>query len=116
MEKRIAVVVSQGQSNNPVKRDMEEEIVAALMMEPGIDVTVIPHLYDLKSDGTGMVALSGIAGNMIILSWLYERAARWVLDRNGICGHVGESLIQHEDDDEEEAELDEDKDLSLIHI
>ncbi|HAY81980.1 MAG TPA: ferredoxin family protein [Planctomycetaceae bacterium] len=110
MVKRIAVVVSQGQSNNPVKRDMEEEIVAALMMEPGIDVTVIPHLYDLKSDGTGMVALSGIAGNMIILSWLYERAARWVLDRNGICGHVGESLIQHEDDDEEEAELDEDKD------
>ena len=110
MVKRIAVVVSQGQSNNPVKRDIEEEIVAALMMEPGIDVTVIPHLYDLKSDGTGMVALSGIAGNMIILSWLYERAARWVLDRNGICGHVGESLIQHEDDDEEEAELDEDKD------
>ena len=110
MAKRIAVVVSQGQSNNPVKRDVEEEIVAALMMEPGIDVTVIPHLYDLKPDGTGMVALAGIAGNMIILSWLYERAARWVLDRNGICGHVGESHIQHEDEDEEQADVEDDKD------
>lgn len=110
MAKRIAVVISQGQSNNPVKRDLEEEIVAALMMEPGIDVTVIPHLYDLKPDGTGMVALSGIAGNIILLSWLYERAARWVLDRNGICGHVGESLIQHDDEEDDSAEPEDDKD------
>ena len=43
-------------------------------MEPGIDVVVIPHLYDLKPDGTGLLALQGIMGNMIVLSWLYERA------------------------------------------
>ena len=75
--KRIAVVVSQGQSANPAKRQLEEDIVAGLLMEPGIDVVVIPHLYDLKADGTGMLALRGIMGNMIVLSWLYERAARW---------------------------------------
>ena len=55
MAKRIAVVVSQGQSQNPAKRGLEEDLVAALLMEPGIDVTVIPNLYDLAPDGTGMV-------------------------------------------------------------
>ena len=105
MAKRIAVVVSQGQSQNPAKRGLEEDIVAALIMEPGIDVTVIPHLYDLKADGTGMLALQGIKGNVVVLSWLYERGAHWILDRNGIHGHVGQTLIKPEDDDDEEDEV-----------
>ena len=92
MANRIAVVVSQGQSQNPAKRGLEEDIIAALLMESGIDVTVIPHLYDLKADGTGMLALDGIKGNVIVLSWLYERAARWVLDRNGIRGAEGQTV------------------------
>jgi len=105
MAKRIAVVVSQGQSQNPAKRGLEEEIVAALLMEPGVDVTVIPHLYDLKPDGTGMLALQGIKGNLIVLSWLYERGGRWILDRNDIRGHAGQMLI-HMDDEEEDEDLD----------
>jgi len=104
MAKRIAVVVSQGQSQNPAKRGLEEDIVAALIMEPGIDVTVIPHLYDLKPDGTGVLALDGIKGNLIVLSWLYERGARWILDRNNICGRVGQTLIKADESDEEEDE------------
>ena len=102
MAKRIAVVVSQGQSQNPAKRGLEEDIVTALIMESGIEVTVIPHLYDLKADGTGMLALQSIKGNLIVLSWLYERGAHWVLDRNGIHGHVGHTLIKPEDDEEED--------------
>src|SRR5436190_21685861 len=100
--KRIAVVVSQGQSANPAKRQLEEDIVAGLLMEPGVDVVVIPHLYDLKPDGTGLLALQGIPGNMIVLSWLYERAARWTLDRFGICGCEGLTTIKAADDDEED--------------
>jgi NAD-dependent dihydropyrimidine dehydrogenase PreA subunit len=106
MAKRIAVVVSQGQSANPAKRQLEEDIVAALLMEPGIDVVVIPHLYDLKPDGTGMLALRGIMGNMIVLSWLYERAARWTLDRFGIRGKEGLTTIKAEDDDADEEDSD----------
>lgn len=102
MAKRITAVVSQGQSQNPAKRGLEEDIVAALLMENGIDVVIIPNLYDLKPDGTGMLALQGISGNMIVLSWLYERAAHWILDRNGINGHVGETLIRPDEDDDEE--------------
>ena len=102
MAKRIAVVISQGQSQNPVKRALEEDVVAGLIMESGIDCTVIPHLYDLPPDGTGMLALQGIRGNMILLTWLYERAARWTLDRNGVFGQVGPTLIQHEEDEEDD--------------
>jgi NAD-dependent dihydropyrimidine dehydrogenase PreA subunit len=105
--KRIAVVVSQGQSANPAKRQLEEDIVGGLLLEPGIDVVVIPHLYDLKPDGTGLLALQGIMGNMVVLSWLYERAARWTLDRFGIRGREGLTTIKAEDGDEEEEEADE---------
>jgi NAD-dependent dihydropyrimidine dehydrogenase PreA subunit len=102
MAKRIAAVISQGQSANPAKRQLEEDIVAGLLMEPGIDVIVIPHLYDLKPEGTGLLALSGIPGNVIVLSWLFDRAARWTLDRFGIRGLEGLTTIKAADDDEEE--------------
>ena len=101
MAKRIAVVVSQGQSANPAKRQLEEDVVAGLLMEPGIDLVVIPHLYDLKPDGTGILALKGIMGNMIVLSWLYERGARWTLDRADIRGKEGLTTIKMADDEEE---------------
>ena len=58
MAKRLTVVVSQAQSSNPAKRQLEEDIVAALLFEPGIDVVVIPHLYDLTADSTGMPVAS----------------------------------------------------------
>jgi NAD-dependent dihydropyrimidine dehydrogenase PreA subunit len=108
MAKRIAVVISQGQSANPAKRQLEEDLVAGLLFEPGIDVIVIPHLYDLTADGTGMLALQGVAGNLIVLSWLYDRAARWTLDRCGIRGKEGLTLIKALDDDEEDEAADAD--------
>jgi len=102
MAKRINVVVSQSQSQNPAKRDLEESVVAALLFESGIDVTVIPHLYDLDADGTGLLALQGIPGDMIVLSWLYDRATRWTLDRHDIRGREGTTLLESESDEEEE--------------
>ena len=102
MANRINIILSQGQSNNPARRRLEEEIVAGLMFQPGFDVTVIPHLYDLKASSTGMLALQGITGDMIIISWMFERAAHWILDRNQISGRVGTTLLVNEDDDEEE--------------
>ncbi|MEX2115066.1 MAG: ferredoxin family protein [Pirellulales bacterium] len=107
MAKRITVVVSQGQSANPAKRELEEALVGALLMERGVDVTVIPHLYDMAPGSTGMLCMEGISGDMVILSWLYPRGAHWSLDRNGIKGHFGETLLKgaadDDDDDDEES-------------
>jgi len=111
----LTVVVSQGQSSQPAKRRLEEEIVAGLLMERGIEVTVVPHLYDLTPDGTGMLCLQGITGDMVVVSWLFARGAFWTLDRNGIRGREGKTLLvneSEEDDDEEdegEAEAKNDK-------
>ena len=102
MSRRIAVVVSQSQSHNPKKRAVEEEIVANLLSERGIDVTVVPHLYDLKPEGTGMLCLSGVTGDLVVCSWLYPRASRWILDRNDIWGHDGKTLLKSAGESEDE--------------
>jgi Pyruvate/2-oxoacid:ferredoxin oxidoreductase delta subunit len=103
---RLTVVLSQAQGKHPVKRALEEAIVAALIMEPGLDVSVVPYLYDLEPEHTGRLFLESIQGDMLVLSWLYPRAAFWVLDRDGIKGHYVESQLKPpsmEDEDEEEA-------------
>jgi NAD-dependent dihydropyrimidine dehydrogenase PreA subunit len=104
MPRRLTVVLSQGQSLNPAKRKLEEDLVGQLVVEGGVEVTVIPNLYDLAPDGTGILALQGITGDMVVLSWLFPRAAHWTLDRQGIRGRVGTTLLvdDAEDDDEEE--------------
>src|SRR5438270_7785167 len=101
---RLTVVLSQAQGKNPTKRALEESIVAALIMEPGLDVSVIPYLYDLGPDHTGRLFLEGVSGDMVVLSWLYPRAAFWLLDRDGIRGHQGESQLKPPVDEDEESE------------
>ncbi len=90
---RVAVVLSQAQGKHPAKRALEEAIAAALILEPGLDVSVVPHLYDLDQDHTGRLFLESIPGDMVVLAWMYSRAAFWVLDRDGIKGHFGESQL-----------------------
>ncbi|MCA9230652.1 MAG: ferredoxin family protein [Planctomycetales bacterium] len=106
MPHRLTVVISQSRSQNPKKRQLEEQVVAGLLGERGIDVTVVPHLYDLKPDGSGMLCLSGISGDLVVCSWLYPRAARWILDRNQIRGQEGKTLLKSlgETDDDDEAD------------
>ena len=101
MPHRLTVVVSQSRSQSPKKRAVEEAIVGELLGKPGVDVTVVPHLYDLEPQGTGMLCLSGVAGDLVLCSWLYPRAARWILDRNGISGREGVSLLKSVGEDEE---------------
>lgn len=104
--RKITVVVSQGQGKNPAKRGLEEELVAHLLMDPEIDVSLVPHLYDMSADHTGMLFLRSVPGNLIVLSWLFPRATRWILDRQGVKGHEGTTLLdadQDEEFDEEEA-------------
>lgn len=107
MPAKLTVVVSQGQSASPVKRKLEEDIVAGLLFERGVEVTVVPHLYDLPPDGTGMLCLQSITGDMVILSWLYPRAAHWTLDRNGIYGRTGTTLLVADEEDDEEGSAEE---------
>jgi NAD-dependent dihydropyrimidine dehydrogenase PreA subunit len=109
--RKLTVVISQAPGKNPVKRHLEEEIATRLMLSGTAEVSVVPHLYDLTSDHTGMLWLKSLKGNLVVLGWLYPRAIRWVLDRNGVKGQVGESRLnvaETTDDEEDPPETAED--------
>lgn len=99
---RLTVVLSQAPGKHPAKRALEESIVAALLFEPDLEVSVVPNLYDLGPDHTGRLFLDGVSGDMVVLSWLYPRAAFWLLDRDGIKGHLGETQLKPASSDEDE--------------
>ncbi|MEZ6142860.1 MAG: ferredoxin family protein [Zavarzinella sp.] len=102
---RLTVVLSQAPGKHPAKRSLEESIAAALIMESGLDVAVIPNLYDLGPDHTGRLYLEGVRGDFCVLTWHFPRAIFWLLDRIGIKGHFGENqLSAPNDEDEEEME------------
>lgn len=106
---RLTVVLSQAQGKNPTKRALEESLAAALIMEPGLDVSIVPYLYDLHAEHTGRLFLESVSGDMVVLGWMFPRAAYWLLDRIGIKGHQGESQLKpaaavEEDEDEEAGE------------
>jgi len=107
--KKLTVVISQSQGKNPVKRQLEEELAAELIMAPDVDVSLVPHLYDMHADHTGLLFLRSVPGNVVVLAWMYPRAVRWILARQGIKGHEGVSLLKaegEEDDDELEDDPD----------
>jgi len=101
-QQRLTVVLSQSPGKHPAKRSLEESIVAALLFEPDLEVSVVPNLYDLGPDHTGRLFLESTKGDMVVLSWLYTRAAFWLLDRDGIQGQFGETLLKKPSDDDEE--------------
>lgn len=105
--KKLTVVIAQAPGKNPNKRQVEETIAATLLLDPQVDVSLIPHLYDLTADHTGMLFLKSVRGDMVILSWLFPRAARWILDRNSVKGHEGVSLLKSPKGDDEEDEEEE---------
>ena len=100
------LVVSKGQSRNPKKRELEQAIAELGQQIDGVQVLVVPHLYDLPKGSDSYKKLSELEGNLIVVSWIYSRAAHWVLDRNGIQGQVGEVLIADLDEETEQEESD----------
>ncbi|MEO9592358.1 ferredoxin family protein [Rhodopirellula bahusiensis] len=99
------LVVSKGQSRNPAKRGLETAIAQAAGQLDGVEVILVPHLYDLPKGGESLELLQKIEGDLIVCSWIFSRAAHWVLDRNGIGGATGEVELGADDEDEEELSL-----------
>src|SRR5947209_6721545 len=99
MARKLTVVLSQAQGKNPLKRALEEQVAAALIVESGVEVSVIPHLYDLHEDHTGLLYLRSVRGDLIVLSWLYPRAAHWMLDRQNVKGQMGTTLLAKPSED-----------------
>lgn len=102
MSNPLTVVISQGQSRNPQKRGLEQTVAERAAAIDGVAVLVIPHLYDLAATGESLATLRQIPGDLVVLAWVYERAAHWILDRGGVRGQVGEVLLVRPDNEDDE--------------
>ncbi len=102
MSRKLTVVLSQAPGKHPAKRSLEESLAAALILEPGLDVSIIPNLYDLGPDHTGRMYLEGVSGDLLVLTWHFPRAAFWLLDRIGVKGQLGTTLLKSPSADEDE--------------
>ncbi len=61
-------------------------------------------MYDLARDGETYNRLRTTQSPLVLCAWLFDRAAHWVLDRNGVRGQVGQTLLKPtEEADEDEA-------------
>jgi Pyruvate/2-oxoacid:ferredoxin oxidoreductase delta subunit len=116
---RLTVVLSQAQGKDPARRALEESITAALLMEPDLDVSIVPYLYDLGPEHTGRLFLESIQGDMVVLAWMYPRAAFWLLDRDGVKGHYGVNQITppaEKDEDDEDGEPETPKGIGAVDV
>ena len=99
------VVISQAQGKNPAKRQLEEELAMALLSDANVEVALVPHLYDLSATHSATEFLRSMTGDLIVLSWLYPRSSRWILDRQNVRGHEGVTQLDSKSDDDDEEEL-----------
>ena len=112
----LHVIISRGQSNNPRKRALEDQLIDQLDPIGGVRVVITPNLYDLPLQSEGMDALRSLEGDLVVLNWNFPRATRWTLDRCGIRGAEGvvELTDDEEDEDDWEADLVEDDDKHRV--
>jgi NAD-dependent dihydropyrimidine dehydrogenase PreA subunit len=101
MAEPVQVIVSEDRDGRSGREQLQRDLLAALSERPDLRVTVTPHLYDLAPDGPTFEQLRSIAGDLVVFSWLYPRAAFWVLDANRITGRLGltSSISREELDD-----------------
>jgi len=100
MNDNLTVIISKDQSDRDSRKQLQQEIADALVKRPGVTVLTVPHLYYLSADGPGIDAIRAVKGPMIVVSWLYARAAFWTLAAAGVEGRLanGESTDGEDDD------------------
>ena len=112
---RFTVVLSQGQGKNPAKRSLEESVAAALILEPGLDVCIVPHkcsefveslnpikLWEYLAAGkpvvsTNVAGFRDYPGLCRIASGKNQR--RHIFQFLGLDRHVRADLLEPADDD-----------------
>jgi len=98
MSHKLTVIISEARPGEPQRPALQRELAAVLHDWAGVDVAIMPHLYDLGPDGPGVEYLRSVGGDMAVLSHLYPRAAFWVLDANEVRGKLGRSSFWPEAD------------------
>ncbi len=96
----LAIVVSRGQSRNPEKRAIESALLSLAESYPQAVVIDLPHLYDLQADSEALKSLRNLSCDLVVATWIFPRAAHWLLDRLGIAGQSTPTRFDERDEDE----------------
>ena len=98
MTQRITVILSRDRTAATAGANLDGKLKSELGRLAGVDVVELPHLYDLLPDGSGVGLLRSIAGDMIVLAWLYPRSSYWVLRANQIQGRFLDAAADAEEE------------------
>ncbi len=90
MPETISVILSEPRPGDTRQQELVAFLSGALTGRKSIELTSIPHLYDLDPTGPTMEYVRGIRGPMIVISWLYPRAAYWTLRTGGVEGRLAD--------------------------
>lgn len=85
---RLTVVVSQTANRSPAMTDLEETLVAELIMTPGMDATMVGPIERIQPEDTDFLCVSSFNYSFVLLSWRDTEivAAEW--QRLGLGGDV----------------------------
>ena len=89
MAERITVVIAPATSATSVERGFEEQVIAQLLSQPSVDLTLIEDLSQLEHDATGLLCLEGIKGPMVIVTAVPPSVAHALLADQQIQGRSG---------------------------
>jgi NAD-dependent dihydropyrimidine dehydrogenase PreA subunit len=104
MSDQLNVIISERRADDdPARRKFEQDLARRLSEMPQLRVAIVPHLYDLPADGAAMRHLRDLTGDLVVFSWLYPRAAFWVLDANQVSGRMGRTSFLAEEEMESDA-------------
>ena len=88
MSARLTIIISQSSVRAGMAADLEETMVAELMMTPGFDATMIGPLESVEKDGTDFLCLSSFNHSLVLLTWLPLEQAQQNWERLGLDGQV----------------------------
>lgn len=90
MADRITVVISQSAHGNSQLRAFEDKLIAELLFQQTIDLTVVPDLTQLAADSTGLLCLEGIRGPMVMIADASAEETHKRLSDHAIAGRLGQ--------------------------
>ena len=88
MAPRLAVVVSQAPMRDARTADIEESIVAELIMVGGLDATLVGPLERIQPDSTDRLCLGGFTQDLALLSWMSAAEAVKCWSDLGLSGSI----------------------------
>ena len=94
MSETMPIILCEPRPGDAEQQELVDFVTNALMSRKVVDLTIVPHLYDLEPAGPTMEFLREIEGPMIVISWLYPRAAFWTLRTAGVSGRLANGSDQ----------------------